>query len=368
MNIGIIGTRGIPNAYGGFEQFAQYLGKGLVARQHAVTVYNSSDHPYQESQWEGIRLIHRKDWEGKIGTAGQFLYDLNCLRDARKRNFDILLHLGYTSDSIWHWQWPRKAINIVNMDGLEWKRSKYNAFTQSFLKKAEKWAVRHGDLLIADSTGIQQYLQTTYQQSSIFIPYGAELPVRYDPAILDQYQLQPETYYLVIARLEPENNIETIIRGYLLSGSNLPLLIIGNIKQKFGQYLQQQYPDPRIRFIAGIYDTRIIDSLRHYARLYFHGHSVGGTNPSLLEAMACQCTIAAHANPFNQAVLGTDAWYFSNPEAISQLLQQELPADLITTRKAANLQKIQTLYHWDSIIDAYEKVFREALDRRKAGR
>src|SRR5436190_17197589 len=151
MKIGILGTRGIPNAYGGFEQFAEHLSAGLVKKGHEVVVYNSSLHPYQHEQWHGVQIIHCKDPENKLGTAGQFFYDWNCINDARKRDFDIVLHLGYTSDSLWHWRWPRKAINIVNMDGLEWKRSKYNRVTQRFLKWAESLAANNADILIADS-------------------------------------------------------------------------------------------------------------------------------------------------------------------------------------------------------------------------
>jgi hypothetical protein len=137
MKIGILGTRGIPNAYGGFEQFAEHLSCGLVKKGHEVFVYNSNLHPYQQTEWHGVQIIHCRDLENKLGTAGQFVYDWNCINDSRKREFDILLHLGYTSDSIWHWRWPRKTIHIVNMDGLEWKRSKYNKPTQRFLKWAE---------------------------------------------------------------------------------------------------------------------------------------------------------------------------------------------------------------------------------------
>ena len=120
-------------------------------------------------------IIHCRDWENKIGTAGQFFYDLNCINDARKRDFDILLHLGYTSDSIWHWRWPKKTINIVNMDGLEWTRSKYNKPTQRFLKWAESLAVKNADVLIADSPGIQKHLLATYGKTPVYIPYGAEI-------------------------------------------------------------------------------------------------------------------------------------------------------------------------------------------------
>src|SRR5438045_1972055 len=123
LKIGILGCRGIPNAYGGFEQFAEYLSAALVERGHDVWVYNSHKHPYQYNVWKGVHIVHCIDWEYRLGAAGQFVYDYNCLTDARKRNFDVLLQLGYTSNSIWYMRWPKNTINLVNMDGLEWKRT-----------------------------------------------------------------------------------------------------------------------------------------------------------------------------------------------------------------------------------------------------
>jgi superfamily II DNA/RNA helicase len=124
MRIAILGTRGIPNFYGGFEQFAQYLSEDLVKKDHEVYVYNSHTHPYQKSEWNGVNIIHCKDPENIIGTAGQFIYDLNCILDSRKRNFDVILQLGYATTSIWFWLLPKKAVVITNMDGLEWRRSR----------------------------------------------------------------------------------------------------------------------------------------------------------------------------------------------------------------------------------------------------
>ena len=137
MEIAIIGTRGIPNYYGGFEQFAEYLSKFLVENGHNITVYSSNNHPYQESTWKGVKIIHCKDPEDKIGTIGQFIYDFNCILDVRKRNFDIILQLGYTSSSIWGKLLPKSAVIITNMDGLEWKRTKFNKPVQKFIKFAD---------------------------------------------------------------------------------------------------------------------------------------------------------------------------------------------------------------------------------------
>src|SRR5690606_15248269 len=124
--IAILGTRGIPNNYGGFEQFAEYLSSYLANKGHEVDVYCSSSHPYQKSLWSKVNLIHIYDPENQLGTLGQFVYDLNCILDSRKRDFDIILQLGYTSNSIWGWLFSSKPIIVTNMDGLEWKRSKYS--------------------------------------------------------------------------------------------------------------------------------------------------------------------------------------------------------------------------------------------------
>ena len=360
MNIGILGTRGIPNHYGGFEQFAQYLAKGLVEKGHIVFVYNSSTHPYQESAWSGIQIIHCTDPEHRIGTAGQFIYDYNCLQDARKRDFDILLQLGYTSSSVWYRYWPKKAINIVNMDGLEWKRAKYNKLTQKFLQWAEGLAARHGDVLIADSTGIKDYIQEKYQKEAMYIPYGADIPESFSDSYLTDFNLQANQYYLLMARMEPENNIELVIHGYLESGHHYPLIIIGNMQNKYGQFLFRKYASASVRFPGGIYDYALINSLRHFSALYFHGHSVGGTNPSLLEAMACGCNIAAHDNEFNRAILIDDAFFFSTPQDIKNIINNLVAGVDIVDRKELNLEKIKKVYSWEKVINDYETIFLHA--------
>lgn len=364
MRVGILGTRGIPNAYGGFEQFAQYLALGLHKKGHETFVYNSSDHPYQDTLWNGVHIIHCRDWEKKIGTAGQFLYDYNCFRDASRREFDILLHLGYTSSSVWYPMWPKKPVHVINMDGLEWKRSKYNPLTRRFLHKAERWAVSHADILIADSIGIAEYLKREYAHSSIYIPYGAEIPAEFDGQALRRYDLDKHRYFLLMARMEPENNIELIIRGWIGARSDVPLVLIGNQENDFGRYLSRTYRRENLRFIGAIYDQQAVNALRHFALLYFHGHSVGGTNPSLLEAMACGCPIAAHDNLFNKAILEADAAYFTTAEDVTGILNR-LPAEPMKAKwKKQNLYKIANWYNWDKIITDYEEVFASSLSNR----
>lgn len=365
MKIGILGTRGIPNRYGGFEECAEKLAIGLVQKGHEVWVYNSAHHECKDEEWNGVHLIHCKDPEDKLGTIGQFFYDLNCIRDARRRNFDIVLQLGYTSSSLWWWRWPKNAVNLVNMDGLEWKRSKYSRKVQAFLRRAESWAARHGDGLIADSRAIQDYLKATYGRESSFIPYGAAIYEEDGLDVLPNYGVAVEGYHLLVARMEPENNIETIIRGCLQSKDGRPILVVGNTSNAYGTGLKQQFAEePAVCFLGAIYEAPVINALRRNAFLYFHGHSVGGTNPSLLEAMGCRARIVAHQNPFNAAILGEDAFFFSDESDISRIIQNAGPRSAQLHWVEANLEKIRSHYNWPSVIDAYERVMLEALAKK----
>lgn len=355
--IGILGSRGIPNAYGGFEQFAEYLSKGLAQRGMGVWVYCSRSHPYQLPEYQGVHLIHCKDPEDRLGTVGQFQYDLHCILDSRRRNFDVILQLGYTSSSIWHRLLPRKSRIITNMDGLEWSRSKYPPPVRKFLKYAEWLAVKSSDRLVADSEAIAEYLMVRYRAESVFIPYGADIPVVQATERLSELLVEPGGFYLLIARMQPDNHVEEAIQGVLDSGTDLPLLVVGNTRNRFGQYLEKTYRNPRIRFTGGIFDQELLNVLRYHCALYFHGHSAGGTNPSLLEAMAASVPVCAHDNPFNRSVLGGDAVWFRSAKDVARLLQQLPDEGWWQEAKSRNLLKIKEKYSWERVIDSYYTLF-----------
>lgn len=359
MKIAILGARGIPNFYGGFEQFAEYLSVGLVAKGYDVTVYNSHTHPYQKPTWKGVKIVHCKDPEDRIGTVGQFIYDFNCIRDARKRNFDIILQLGYTSSSIWGWIMPRKrSIITTNMDGLEWKRTKYSGIVQKFLLFAERLGVKYSHHLIADSKGIQTYLTEKYQKESTFIPYGAYLFKKPDPACLERYKVIPWKYNMLVARLEPENSIEVILDG-VAATDDMPFLVIGQHQTSYGEFLKNKYKkNVHLKFLGGVYNMEHLNNLRHYSNLYFHGHTVGGTNPSLLEAMASQSLICAHQNVFNESILESDAFYFKTADDVFKLLKKVNKFEN-KEKIRKNEHKIETRYAWPIIVDQYIAHFEE---------
>jgi len=363
LRIGILGTRGIPNHYGGFEHISEYVSAGLVKRGHAVTVYNSHNHPYTASEWNGVTIKHCYDPEYLIGTAGQFVYDMNCLLDARKQNFDVVLLMGYTSSSVWGKIYPKNSTIITNMDGLEWKRTKYSKQVQQFLKYAEKLAVKYSHYYISDSMVIRSYLAEKYAINSQYIPYGADVFTEVEREQLDHAEALNEDYFLLMARMEPENNIEAILEGFNSSNSKRKFKVLGDTGNRFGKYITNRFNnDDRIQFKGSIFDNTKVRALQNNSYLYFHGHSVGGTNPSLLEAMASEALIAAHDNPFNKSVLSGDAFYFSNAAGVKDLVENVQRKDMEKLMVSNNLHKIQYQFNWEKVIDGYESFILECYD------
>ncbi|BAO75582.1 DUF1972 domain-containing protein [Winogradskyella sp. PG-2] len=354
MKIGILGTRGIPNHYGGFEQFTEFFAVYLAEKGYDIYVYSSSNHKHQETTFKGVKLIHCYDPEHRVGTFGQFIYDFNCIIDSRKRDFDILLQLGYTSNTIWHRLLPKNVIIISNMDGLEWKRSKYKPAVQKFLKYAEKLAVKSSDYLISDSIGIQNYLLKEYKVKSEYIAYGAELFKNPNSAILNEYDVEASNYNMLIARFEPENNLEVILDGVAISDKKTPFLVVGKHNvNKFGTYLKNKFKNvEHIRFMGGIYNLEHLNNLRYYSKFYFHGHSVGGTNPSLLEAMASKVLMIAHNNEFTKSILEEDAFYFSTKEDVKGYIDN-LNKENNLNKIDNNYKKIEESFKWELINKKY---------------
>lgn len=376
MKIAFVSTRGIPNNYGGFEQFAEYISVGLVERGHEVTVYTPHYHPYQELIYRGVRIKHiysPEKWMG--GSIGSFFYDYACLKDAlRREDFDIIYEAGYTSIIPAYIRYNVKNIKrpifITNMDGLEYKRTKFNKWVQKFVFWEERMAVKHSHYLIADNMGIQDYYKEKYGKESKYLAYGASIYDNYSDRYLKEYGLMRHGYLLIIARLEPENNLEMAIGGYMASKlyGKMSLVIIGKTNTPYGKYLVEHYGKNRhIRFVGGIYDFDKINSIRHYSYVYFHGHSVGGTNPSLLEAMASGCFILSHDNVFNRTVLGENAIYYQSADDTTKLLND---IDyLVEAHKKDftqnNLEVIRTQYSWEKLVDEHEKYFEELLSKSK---
>ncbi|MGZ5287755.1 MAG: hypothetical protein ACXWB9_11240, partial [Flavisolibacter sp.] len=197
-----------------------------------------------------------------------------------------------------------------------------------------------------------------------YIPYGADPIKDADPNLVNRFDLAPGEFYFMMARMEPENNIEPVIMGYLQSSRQYPLVIVGNTNTRHGKYLVKKYKETSLKFLGPVYKPAIVDSLLVHNAFYFHGHSVGGTNPSLLQAIAAGCSIASHDNDFNRAVLGNDASYFTTPADITALINHPPPPAVLSGRRIRNHRKLEQDYSWEQIIDQYERLFTGRLRSR----
>ena len=376
MKISYISTRGIPNNYEGCEQFAEYIIKKKKKRGHDVTVYSPHFHPYKENSYKGVRIKHIYSPETWMGSSvGSFFYDFASLRDALKREqFDIIYEAGYTSivpAYIWFdVKNIKRPVFTTNMDGLEYKRTKFNKWVQKFVFWEERMTVKHSHYLIADNMGIHDYYKDKYGKESKFLAYGADIHDDYSVEFLKEFGLEENNYYLLVARLEPENNIVMAIDGYLASVENghRPLIIIGKTNTPHGKELVARYGmENAIRFIGGIYDFKKLNSIRKFSFAYFHGHSVGGTNPSLLEAMASDCFILANDNLFNRAVLKNNAEYYSTSAEVTDLLNNMTLLAMRDKKRfiEANLEEIYTEYSWDHLVDEHERYFEWLLAQER---
>ncbi len=366
LKIAILGTRGIPNRYGGFEQTAERLAIRFVKRDIEVTVFNPSEHPYRENEWNGVKIERVPSIEGKLGPIGTLAYDLVSLQKALRMDFDIIVEMGYPA-AIYYWlkRILNPTVKIVTlMDGLEWKRDKFNKPARMLLKVMEAAAIKMGDVAVADNPGIKEYLENKYGKEIPYIPLGAELFHDPDEAAPEKRGLEKFGYFMLVARFEPENNIHTILEGYLKAKSDIPFLLVGNPNAtEYGKKLLKEYGKmDKLIFAGAIYDYHQLSSLRWFSRLYFHGHSVGGTNPSLLEAMASNALIAAHDNPFNRNILGEEGFYFSSSEDVAEIVKN---ADRYQKKRESftrkNREKIEKIYNWDIIADQFIQLFEEMV-------
>jgi len=366
MKIAILGTRGIPNNYGGFEQCAEYLSIGLIKKGHQVTVYSPDFHPYKKETYKGIRIIRKASPESFFGnSAANFIYDFLCFKDAVRKDFDIILELGLITSalSIIFCNHKKKLI-VTNLDGLEWKRSKWNNLVQKITKTLESYGIKYSDYLIADNVGIQDYILNEYNRSSEFIPYGS-VDIRIpDSNDLKNFGLVADNYLLSIARLEPENNLEMMFDGYITSQIKTPYFVIGNHLTEYGDFLKDKYRNTGIIFLGGIFNKDHLDNIRYFSSFYLHGHSVGGTNPALLEAMAAKTFILAHDNKFNKSVLNQNAHYFNSPNALASLLNNKYILKNKIEFSKNNIIRIDKVYSWPIVVDQYESYFKRILDHK----
>lgn len=353
MRVAIIGSHGIPAKYGGYETFAQELSVRLVKMGVQVDVY--CDYTEHRSDfYEGVSLKYLSCTK----TSNPLKYYHNSVRRAEKDN-DIVLICGaagalFIYTKVFH----RKVAYLTNMDGIEYLRTKWSLPKRLFVRFCIWTSVYLSDYVIADSKSIREFLLKNYiikDKRILQIEYGADINEKPNLSLLEDFNLKQNGYYLVVSRLEPENNIECIIRGYVKSDIQKPLIVVGNLLET--RYVKKllKYKSDRVRFLGGVYDKSKLEALRYGCKAYLHGHSVGGTNPSLLEALGSANIIIAHNNVFNREVTANQMKYFITPEECSDAIieVEHLSDDDISVYKKLAVKRIKDFYNWERIAQDY---------------
>ena len=260
----------------------------------------------------------------------------------------------------------------THVDGLEWKRAKWRGAGSVYYRRAQSLAVRWSDYLIADSRAIQDYYLDRFGIETTYIPYGA--PILPDSTFdrLPELGLRPAQYHLVVARFEPENNIHLAVEGYLRSGAQYPLVVVGSAPYADAYRAEVEAiaaGSPRVRFLGSVWDQDLLDQLYAGALTYIHGHSVGGTNPSLLRAMGAGAPTSAYDVPFNREVLGEYGRYFSTPAELARLCDEaEAEPGQAAVRGRKQRDMLDERYNWDAVADAYHELAVRLAGRARGGR
>lgn len=383
-NVFVIGSKGIPSNYGGFETFVEKLTEyndvNHTEIKYHVSCLSNNDQEYEHNN---ARCFNVK--VPNIGPAKAVYYDIVALDHVLKyiENNKIEDAIIYVlacriGPFIGHFKKKMEKLNVklfVNPDGHEWKRAKWNWLIRKYWKYSEKLMVKHADLLVCDSITIEEYIKTRYakfQPNTTFIAYGADVSksplVETDQKVVDwfqQFSIAFDQYYLIVGRFVPENNYETMISEFMNSNSQKDLVIITNVeKNKFYNHLKNKTgfeSDPRVKFVGTVYDQDLLKFIREKAFAYLHGHEVGGTNPSLLEALASTKLNLLLDVGFNSEVAKDHAIYWSktaSSKGVSlkqQIHRVEENQDVISQLNAQ--QVIIDHYSWDKIVNDYSHFF-----------
>lgn len=359
MRIALIGTRGVPARYGGFETCAEELGKRLVKEGHDVTVYCRPGY-YEKKldEYLGMKLVYPS--ELAIKSLETLHHTFVSLLHALRQRFDI--HLVFNAANSPALILPKlfgKKV-LLHMDGLEWKRGKWSALGKKYYKFAEWLATKLSVELIADSKEIQSYYKTQYGKKTHYLSYGAVQKYSQDTSLLAQFGLKPQEYFLQITRFEPENNPLLSIQAFETLETDKKLVLVGGVKYNTDySELIQKTQNRKIKLLGFQYDKNILQELLCNCYAYIHGNEVGGTNPMLLDAMASGCFVICRDVPFNREVLH-DAGIFFNKDVddlrkamIWPLQNREAVEGM--KQKARNL--VQSNYNWDTIVSDYIEIF-----------
>ncbi|MEZ0164098.1 DUF1972 domain-containing protein [Kineococcus sp. LSe6-4] len=379
LRIALLGTRGVPARYGGFETCVEEVGSRLVERGHRVVVYGARPEPDGTTDGTTTGAPHEPLREHR----GMELVPLPAVRrrslETLSRSALAVAHLGAGRlrsrlgrrggadvDAAIVFNAANapflpvlRAVGVpvaTHVDGLEWKRAKWGPAGQGYYRWAEAFAVRHSDALIADAQGIADHYRARFDADTTLIRYGAPVVEGGgDPRKLATLGLTPGGYHLVVARFEPENHVDVIVEGYAASRARTPLVVVGSAPYSDAYTARvHALADHRVRLVGGVWDQDLLDQLYAGATTYLHGHSVGGTNPSLLRAIGAGTAVDAFDVDFNREVLGAAGTYWRTPADVAAAVEAA-EADEAQVRDRGRASRFRAAsYDWDDVADGYE--------------
>ncbi|SFG55546.1 Glycosyltransferase involved in cell wall bisynthesis [Methylobacterium gossipiicola] len=355
----ILGTRGIPASHGGFETFAEKLALFLVRRGWHVAVYCQNEvtvvtERIRTSVWNGVELLHVD--VASRGPKATLEFDWHCVRDAARRD-GVCLVLGYNGAVFLPYLRLAGRKVLTNMDGIEWKRPKWSLPVRAWFWINEWIAAWSSQRLVADHPAIADHVATRRSRSAIAtIPYGGDPIPEAPEGPIRALGLEPDRYLTSIARIEPDNNILTMVKAFSRQRRTFKLVVLGTLlpDNPYHAAVRAAASD-EVMFPGAIFDAETLRSLRFHARAYLHGHTVGGTNPSLVEALWAGNAVIAHDNPFNRGTAGPQQTYFADERTCEDRIATAI-ADPIAMRAAggAALARAAEHFDWTTILTAYE--------------
>jgi glycosyltransferase involved in cell wall biosynthesis len=365
----ILGTRGVPANHGGFETFAEHLALYLVQRGWSVTVYRQEDGDgaAYEDTWRGVQRVTIP--VSQTGPKGTILFDWKAIRHAAAHP-DLCLTLGYNTAVLCALLRLKRVPNLINMDGIEWRRTKWGAGARTWFWLNDWAACFLANHLVADHPEIYRHLLRRAPDRKITtIAYGANRLEAVPDTEVRKRGLAPGRYLTLIARAEPENSVLEMVRGFSKSRRGVRLVVLGNYYSHYAYHAAvKQAASDEVLFFGAIYDEPVVQALRFHSLAYVHGHRVGGTNPSLVEALGAGNPVIAHDNRFNRWVAGAGARYFQSADEFSEILDVVLrDSNILAEMRAASLARFDNGLNWDHILMQYEGLLERWLppQRRK---
>lgn len=361
----ILGTRGVPAAHGGFETFAEQLALYLAARGWRVIVYcqEEGDGPVFEDRWQGVERVHIPV-QGD-GPKSTIVFDWRATMHA-SRHRDLGLTLGYNTAIFCALLRLKGVPNVINMDGIEWSRAKWGPVAKTWFWLNDWAGCWMGNHLVADHPEIKVHLSSRVRPDKITtIAYGADRVTAMPEDAVRALGLEPGRYLTLVARPEPENSILEVVSGFSTRPRGMQLAVLGNYNDANAYHRAvKAAAGPEVRFLGAIYDKPVVQALRFHSAAYVHGHQVGGTNPSLVEALGAGNAVIAHDNRFNRWVAGEGARYFGSADEFAAVLDGVLgDAGALASMREASLRRFEQGLTWPQILGQYEELLVRWLPR-----